>query len=490
MKRKILFIGSIIIILVIGSATFRALHEVSAEQSEPKADLSRERSEREGVGERSEQTQKPKPKITEEERYGSTPDELIPYARKAPYKREFVTPLEYLGPGRLKPEPTNIDTVKIGFLAPMYQVVAEGVSMPYQYYEMGRYMLYGAQLALEEANARGGYRGKIPYELVKYNDPVLEVKDTWLWGTFSNQVVDLIYKHKVWTIVTTIGGENSHILIRICLRAEVPIMNVANTDPTYAETKIPWAFRCIGDDRQQCYVLAKHAYEKMGYKRVAALRVNSRYGRVGVKEFREAAQRLGYPLVAEFKYKFGETDFTMQLEAMKTLNLDAVLTWGNAKESALILKQMRQMGMKQPLLGSDRVVFDEFLQIAGKDAEGIVAAYPWDPTRDDPMLLAFKERFFQRFGVSPETYAAHTYDGMNMVIQAIEKAGLNRAKIRDALDEMRTNIYHGVTGEIPLDYIYQDVGPVALAMVKNGKFEFMSEEKAGIYLPRKMVFKK
>ena len=424
-----------------------------------------------------------KPKLQPKERYANTPDDLVPYARREPYKREFVTPLEYLGPGRLKPEPTDLDTVRIGFLVPLYQVVHEDVSMPGQYQEIGQHTLHGAQMAVEEANARGGYRGKLPYKLVVYNDPVLEVKDTWLWGPFSNHVVDLIYKEKVWAILTTVGGENSHILIRICLRAEVPVMNAADTDPTFPETKIPWVFRCIGDDRQQCYVLAKYAYEKMGYKRVAAIRVNSRYGRVGVKEFREASQRLGHPLLAELKYKFGDTDFTAQLETLKGLNPDAVFTWGNDRESALVLSQMRRMGMNQPLLGSDRIVTDAFLKTAGKDAEGVVTGYPWDPNRQDPVLIAFRDRFRRRFGADPETYAAHAYDGARMLIRAIERAGLNRARIRDALDEMKTDIYHGVTGDIPLDHIYQDVGPIGLAIVKYGKFEFVSQEKAGIHLP-------
>lgn len=422
--------------------------------------------------------------IERKKRYANTPDELIPYARKEPYTRYFLSPLQYTGPGREKPEPTDIDTVKIGLVAPQYRLVPPEISMPEQYFQMGRHIVQGAELAVEEANARGGYRGKLPYKLVKRNDPILEVKDTWLWGAFSNQVVDLAYKDKVWAIVGTIGGENSHILIRIALKVEIPVMNTADTDPTFPETLIPWVFRCIADDRLQCYVLAKYAYEKMGYRRIAALRANGRYGRVGIKEFREAARRLGHPLLFELRYEFGDTDFSIQLERMKRARLDAVITWGNAKESALILKQMRQMGMKQLLLGSDRIVSDEFLQIAGSDAEGTVAAYPWDPTRDDPVFTAFKKRYEERFDEPPETYAAHAYDGVNMVIQAIEKAGLNRAKIRDALDEMKTNVYYGVTGEIPLNDIYCDVGPVAIAIVQKGKFVFLSEEKAGVQLPR------
>jgi len=237
--------------------------------------------------------------LKEDERYFNTPDDMIPYKRHKPYVRFFLdsqnTGLEYTGPGREYPEPTDVDTVKIGFLGPLYRVIPQqdGEAMPRQYFEMGRHMLHGAELAVEEANARGGYRGKLPYKLVKRNDPVVQVDHTWMWAPFTTNVVDLCYNEKVWALFGTIGGENSHILIRIGLKVEIPIMNTADTDPTFPETRIPWLFRVISDDRMQCYALAKYAYEKMGYKRIAAFRYNGRYGRVGTKEFREASQRLG-----------------------------------------------------------------------------------------------------------------------------------------------------------------------------------------------------
>ena len=115
----------------------------------------------------------------------------------------------------------------------------------------------------------------------------------------------------------------------------------------------------------------------------------------------------------------------------------------------------------------------------------MVATCPWDPTQKNPLLLAFRERYRKRFnGEQPETYASHSYDGMNMLIEAIEEAGLNRAKIRDALEKWKKVPYEGVTGPIPLNDILVDAGPIAIATVQSGKWVFMSEEEAGISLPR------
>ena len=85
-------------------------------------------------------------------------------------------------------------------------------------------------------------------------------------------------------------------------------------------------------------------------------------------------------------YKVGSGDFGLQLERLQEARLDAVVHWGDARESALILNQMRQMGMNQPYFTSDRTVSEEFVELAGKNAEGVIAGYPWNPDRQDAKL--------------------------------------------------------------------------------------------------------
>jgi hypothetical protein len=154
-------------------------------------------------------------------------------------------------------------------------------------------------------------------------------------------------------------------------------------------------------------------------------------------------------------------------------NPEAVVLWGNAKETALILKQMRQMGMKQAVYGSDRLVSPEFLKIAGPLAEGVVTTCQYNPTLEIPELIAFNRNYQERFGQEPDVFAAHAYDGMNILIQAIQKAGLNRVLIRDLLTDLKTfQGYRGITGEIIFDASWNDIGPIWMAEVRDGKYEF------------------
>jgi branched-chain amino acid transport system substrate-binding protein len=245
--------------------------------------------------------------------------------------------------------------------------------------------------------------------------------------------------------------------------------------------------RCIGDDRQQSYLLMDYLIRKMGYKRIGIIRASNRYGRFGVREVRDSARRLGFPIILEMAYRVGSGDYSLQLERLKAANLDAVIHWGDAEDSAAILNAMRKMGMNQPYFASDRTVAEAFTRVAGANAEGVICAYPWNPDRKDPKLEEFRAAFRKRFNSEPETYAAHGYDGMNLLIWAVQVAGLNRAKIRDVL-AYRSKPWPGVTGDIPFSAALDDLGDVFLARFEKGAWKYYSREQLGIpkgYIPKR-----
>jgi len=412
--------------------------------------------------------------LKRDDTYAHSPVDVVPYRAVQPFKEYFLEQIEYTGPGRDIPEPEHVDTVRIGFIGPLVPTVSVAVGgKSHEEEPLGIMMFRGAQLAIEEANAAGGYKARgIPFEMVVHND-------NGLWGASGNEIITMAYKENVWAVLGTIDGANSHIAIRVALKIEVPMLTSGDTDPTFIETNIPWVFRCISDDRQQSYLLVDYLYRKLAFTRVAVIRPSSRYGRFGVREVRDGSRRLGHPLVIEMAYKGGTEDFSLQLARIKELAPEAVVHWGNPLDGAHILNQMRALGMKQPFFGCDRHVTDNFLREAGENAEGVVCAYPWNPDRKDPLLDAFRLRFRVRFGVGPDTYASHAYDGMNMLIWAIQEAGLNRAKIRDML-AYRTVPFVGVTGEIPMSACLDDLGDVFLTRVEGGRWKYYSREDLGI----------
>lgn len=388
--------------------------------------------------------------------YGNTPDKMVPYNQyQKAYKNNFDEVQEFKGAGRDKPEPTNLETVRLGFLGPL-----DGSILT----PMGIQMLQGAKLAIEEANEKGGYKN-IPFELMEHND-------VGLWGAAANEIVKMS-DEGVWAFLGTIDDINSHVALRIALKLELMMVNTGDPDPTLTETRIPWLIRTISDDRQSSYALVNQIFSTDKQKRVAVIRSNNRYGRVGIMEFRGAAQRTGHPLVLEVRYELGETDFTTQLSRIKNTKPDAIVIWGNAEEAGLIVNQIRDMGMEQPIYGSDRLMSPKFLDTAGNNAEGIVTTCQYNPDADNPILKTFKTNYIKRFEQEPDVHAVHAYDGMNILIEAIQKVGLNRVLIRDVLSDLETfQGYKGASGEIIFDATWNDVGDIFMANVKNGKFIF------------------
>lgn len=388
--------------------------------------------------------------------YGKAPDEIFPYDKYVkPYKYHFLVPLEFYGAGRELKPPADLKEVRVGFLGPL----SGSVMVP-----QGKQMLQGATLAMEEANKKGGYHG-LPFKLMVHND-------VGLWGAAANEVVKMDDEN-VWVFLGSIDDINSHVALRAALKLEIFMVCTGDPDPTFTETNIPWTIRVINDDRQSVYALINQIYIKDGHSRVAIIRTGARYGRVAFKIFSENATRVGHPVIIEERFTDGETDFKTQLERIMVTNPDAILIWGNAKESALILQQARTIGLKQPVYGSDRMVNPEFLKIAGNLADGIMTTCQYNPDADNAKLKAFQTNYLNRFGQEPDVFATHAYDGMNLIIDAINKVGLNRVLIRDILTDRKTfQGYQGVTGKIVLDQSWNEIRDIFIAKVTKGKFEF------------------
>jgi branched-chain amino acid transport system substrate-binding protein len=386
--------------------------------------------------------------------YTGAPQDLRPFSKfTEPYYEHYEETIEYNGAARDLPDPEETSAVNISFIGPLYDHPEQA---------LGQRMLHGAQLAIDEANAAGGYCGK-PFKLILHNDSAT-------WGAASNEVVKSVYEDKSWAMFGSISGDTTHIALRVALKAEIPLVNSAATDPTIPETLIPWYFTTIQDDRVQGYTLARHIFTELGLKRVALLRVNDRYGRFGVGKFRDASRRLGRPVVIEQKFMPGDTDFRRQLRVIQDSRADAIVLWTDEHPAAMILQQMKELGMKQRVFGSHRTLGEAMVQEAGTAAEGIEAVYPYNPAREDARWKAFNATYEAKYGEKVDHFSALSYDAMQVLLGSICKAGLNRGRIRDSFTALES--YGGVTGDYTFDTNCKNVTPMFLGAVRDGKIVY------------------
>jgi ABC-type branched-subunit amino acid transport system substrate-binding protein len=398
--------------------------------------------------------------VKPDERYANMPDEAVPYRRfTKPYYDWFVRDdtIQYNGAADLRPDgdPSKLREIAIGFFAPLENNPETVFGLP---------ALHGAQLAVEQANVRGGYHGK-PYALKLHNESAL-------WGASAGELVKMLFDENCWGMVGCIDGQNCHIVLRTSLKVEVPIVDIGTTDPTVTETRIPWLLHNFPDDRQQGYTLADYVFKELKLKRIGVLRTQTRYARIGVEKFNDEARRMGHQPVLEVKFERGDKDFSSPLRMLRAAHVQGVVIWGEAAEAGLILNQMRALGMKEPVFGGSRLARAQLLELAGPAAEGLVVTSALNPTRSEAKWLAFRGAFLEKFHEEPSDYAAYAFDGMNILIAAIEKTGLNRGRIMDVLRNYQMKIYQGVTGTDYFDHTLNNIAPLNMARVRNGKFEY------------------
>ena len=281
----------------------------------------------------------------------------------------------------------------------------------------------------------------------------------------------MVYDDQDWAIFGSISSESTHIMLRVALRAEIPIVNSASTDPTIPETYIPWYFTDLQDDRVQSFTLARRIFTELGLKRVAnSAREQSLWpvGRAQVPRCLAAAGPSGGDRAEVHARRHG-LHAAVAGDPRFARRRHRAVGRRDARRPT-ILKQMRALGMKQRVFGSYRTLGPTLLAEAGDAAEGFEAVFPYDPTRNDPKWLDFNTRFEARFHEKPEQFASLAYDAMNALLDSICKAGLNRARIHDALADIEE--YDGVTGHMVFDPNQKNVAPMYLGTVHNGAITY------------------
>jgi ABC-type branched-subunit amino acid transport system substrate-binding protein len=352
-------------------------------------------------------------------------------------------------------------TVNIGFFGP----VEGSPEVPY-----GFAMLHGAQLAIDEANDQGGHSdqvhaARLRYELKIHNDSAL-------WGVSTTEPVSMALDEHVVAILGSIDGSATHTLLRVATELGIPVVNTGTTDPSITDTGASWLVHLFPDDRQQSRALARYVAGQKNIRTVGILREEARYARLGVETFREEVEQAGKISVTEATFQPGDTDFSRQLRQFRNAKIDGLVIWCRPAEGALILKQTRTSGIRIPAFGPSYLASPQLIELAGTAAEGFVATSVLNPARADKRWQHFQRNYSNKFGEYPDAYASYAYDGINLLIAAIEKTGPNREKIADALWQHRLNSYEGASGQLFFDGSLNNIAPPAMARVEGGKFVY------------------
>ncbi|MDI6740845.1 MAG: branched-chain amino acid ABC transporter substrate-binding protein, partial [Candidatus Edwardsbacteria bacterium] len=340
-------------------------------------------------------------------------------------------------------------TVKIGVAGPMTGPNAK----------QGNDFLNGVQLAVEEWNARGGALGK-KVEVVPVDDRSDPKEAVMAANKLVNQGVAGVIGHY----------ESSCSIPASVIYFEAGVVQITpsstNSDLTLKE-KRSTIFRACGRDDQQAYFDAQYVREVLKKKRVAIIDDKTTYGQGLAKDFQK---NLGpeVKVVAYENLQRGDRDFSPILTKIKPLNPEVIFFGGYYTEAGLLVTQMRRLGMKAIFVSGDATIDQEFLNIAGKDAEGTYLSYGPDVEKLES-ARKFMESYTAKYGpIGP--YSLYAYDAANVLLKGIELAkSAEGSKIARAIHGM---VFSGARGDLAFDENgdLRNI-PYVMWVVKNGKFE-------------------
>lgn len=326
----------------------------------------------------------------------------------------------------------------------------------------GLQMKSGAQIAVNEINAKGGVDGK---------KLVFEVADD--VGT-PNQAVMIAQKYSLdKELLFVLGHNNSSCSIAslpVWEKVMLPVISPSNTAAGITRLGHKNYFRIVANDDIMTNKLVELSIKVLGMKRPALIWENSDYGK-GMRDIAmEAIPKLGPKVIANDSFISGvDRDYSAIITKYKGLKVDGVLILGDYTAGGLFAKQSRNLGFNPILAGSSSCSHAKLIEIGGKATENFYVTAPFDPFDTRPKQAAFINNFLKFTKERPGEWGAHAYDIVYLVKAAYENGGKDRASLIKALHDLKE--FDGVTGNFRFDK-YGDVPTkkVTVIVVKNGEF--------------------
>lgn len=183
-------------------------------------------------------------------------------------------------------------------------------------------------------------------------------------------------------------------------------------------------------------------------------------------------------VVAVESYASKDTDFQAVLTSIKAKEFDVLFVPGYYQEVGLIIKQAREMGLNQPIVGGDGLASETLKDLAGAaNLTNIFYTSHFSAKSSDADVQAFVKAYEEKYGKQADTFAALAYDAANLLLNAIEKAGsTNPTDITKVINE--TKDFDGVTGSFSMGADHTPVKSVVVIEFQNGEEVSATEFKA------------
>lgn len=332
----------------------------------------------------------------------------------------------------------------------------------------GTSMNNAVHMAVDEINEDGGINGK-QVEVVEYDTKTDETEAASLTTRLGtrDQVTAIIGPATTGSMQAAIPSANT---------AQVPIMSPTATDDgvlTDSNGEVhPYAWRTSFTNSFQGSALAQFANDELDAKSAVILSDNSSDYAIGLTEtFKKVFDG---EIVASENFSEGETDFSAVLTNIKDMDFDVLYVPGYYEEAGPIIKQAREMGLDQPILGPDGMGNEILRELAGaENMNDIYYTSHFVVTSEDPAVQEFVSDYKDEFNVEADMFTGLAYDSVYVLKEAIESAESSDPKeVNEALKNITD--FPGITGTFSFDEMHDPVKTVNIIEIQNN-------EEAGVY---------
>lgn len=323
----------------------------------------------------------------------------------------------------------------------------------------------GIEMAVKEANAAGGVKGK-KLETRVYDDQGKPEEA-------ANATTRLVNQDHVALILGEVASTNSIAMANVAQPAQVPMVTPTSTNPKVTAIG-DYIFRVCFIDPFQGFAMAKFARENLKLNKVAVLRdLKSDYSTGLTDVFTRKFTEMGGKIVSVETFSQGDSDFRGQLTAIKRANPDGIYVPGYYSEVGVIARQAKELGLNVPLMGGDGWDSEKLFELGGSAVEGHYFSNHYSSDDPAPRVQKFVAAYKAAYGAVPDSLATLAYDAAGVAIEAIKRApDLSGKAIRDALAQ--TKDYPGVAGNVTMDQARNAVKPLVILRVAKGKFDYVA----------------
>jgi len=315
----------------------------------------------------------------------------------------------------------------------------------------------GVKLAIDQANAAGGFKGR---KLdVQVYDTLGKPEEAAIAAARA------ISQKKAMLLIGELGSGGSLALAPIAEEHKVPAISPASTSPKVTKDGTrtrPYMFRVCFIDPFQGTVMAKFARQNLKAQRAAIVRdVGNDYSTGLADYFARTFKELGGEIAVDVSYKGGDQDFKAQLTKVKFASPDLLYVPGYYTDVALIGRQARELDIKAPLAGGDGWDSAKLYEIAQGALDGGFFSNHYSTENPSALVQEFARKYEAAYQAKPDAFAALGYDAALLALDAMRRASdLTPGAVRDAIEQ--TTTLQGVTGTMRLD---ADHNPVKSAVI-------------------------